>query len=64
MRAIGDKVQLRYDCGNGSLSGIFLSEQSATRVMVPIVALKDKHYDYTVELPSGYRLGVDERDIA
>jgi hypothetical protein len=66
MRAIGDKVQLRYDCGYGSLSGTYLYEHGFSRDLVLITAVRpDPHsYDYTVELPDGSHLDIDEKDIA
>jgi len=62
MRSVGDKVELMPG-GYGGLNAIFLHEEGVIGQMVPIVAV-DGAYKYTVVLPSGYKLGIDERDIA
>lgn len=69
MRAIDDVVKLRCNCGYGSISGTALFEHGVgPEAAVPIAALREKGkpfaYDYTVRLPDGYLLSIDEKDIA
>ena len=70
MRAIGDEVQLHYDCGSGSIrGGLFFDHGATVDGFLPIVGLKEnpshiiKPYDYTIQFPDGYRMGIDEKDI-
>lgn len=58
---VGDEVRLYCDCGYGSLSGRFLHEQGVHLNAVPVVAIRED--GYVVELPSGYRLTVKDRDM-
>ena len=65
-RKAGSKVRLRYDCGIGSIRiGTITDHGAKWDSLLPIVSLNDgpNEYDYTIEFPDGYRMGIDERDI-
>jgi hypothetical protein len=65
---VGDKVRLTGSAPSllamGSLNSYFLDEEGVTwGLFVPVVKAGPRSGEYIVQLPSGYMLGISDRDI-
>jgi hypothetical protein len=63
MIRVGDKVKLLHGGipGSGSLNTEFLDAEGYTGECVPVIAVEGKYA--IVQLPSGYKLEITERDV-
>lgn len=63
--SVGDKVELHREGipGFGSLNKIFLSEEGYFGGFLEILNVDEDDRSYVVELPTGYKLKITNRDI-